>query len=165
MNYCPSYDADRYFSDPDLNCDACGADEDEQADCDHCGGVTCLNCGYCPDCHPNRKFTVLPEAYFVRTCYHCKKQMQWGNIEMFSEAISGEPAYCHIECLEPAIRQNQDNLRAYEQWQNEPDPHAEQAERQAFIERGWIDPETGELTNAYYILSDQAYDAARERGR
>jgi hypothetical protein len=107
MDYCPSIGSDKYFGEPDLNCEACGGNEDRQADCEECGGVICLDCGYCPDCHEDRQFSVLPENYFWRECCHCKNAMDWSAVSCFSDAFSGEPVPVHEGCKDAAIAQNQ----------------------------------------------------------
>ena len=115
MNYCPSQDWDRYCQTEDLNCSACGANEDRQIDCDGCGGAgVCLDCGYCPDCDQDRTFSILPENYFWRTCSHCKTSMHWQDISIFSDAISGEPTPVHHHCKADAMVKDKQQYEDYE---------------------------------------------------
>lgn len=115
MNYCPSQDWDRYCGSEDLNCSACGASEDEQYECDECGVMRCSVCDYCPDCHKDRQFTVLPEEYFWRKCSYCKEQMNWQDISTFSDMFSGEPIPVHHQCKDVAIAENKAQYSDYEQ--------------------------------------------------
>lgn len=117
MHYCPSQDWDRYCGSEDLNCSACGASEDEQTDCDVCGGVICLDCGYCPDCHKDLQFCVLPEVYFFRTCSYCKEQMEWEDITTFSSKIFDEPLPVHHHCVTEAMIVDR---QKYEEYKNTP---------------------------------------------
>jgi hypothetical protein len=114
MNYCPSHDWDRYCESENLSCTACGSSEDDQTDCDDCGGVICLNCGYCPDCHKDRQFSVLPEDYFWRTCNYCKQSMNWQDISTFSDVFSGEPVPVHKHCSDAAKAENLETYKDLE---------------------------------------------------